>query len=660
MIRVVPKTPDLDELGAPAKQWGAVRAVSILIGGVAAARVTRPLDQFGEPADNTDLDATSARHGLMPKADKAKLDGMDPASYGPGDMLAATYDPGGQATDAFSMGNMAETGAAKVMTGDERTKLVGIEAGAQVNPSATAIKTAYESNADTNPFDDADQAKLAGIEASANNYTLPAPTTTVMGGVKRNTGDAGQFVSGVSATGDLEFSTPYGGGGGDMEASVYDPNGRATDIFNTDNLVNGALTVMMTVEERDKLTGIQAEANAYTLPVATTTVIGGVKRNTGTSGQFVNGVNSSGDLLYGTPDGGGGGDMLADTYDPGGFATDVFFMPNMIEGPEAKIMTGTERTKLAGIAAGANDYSHPNHSGDVTSSGDGATTIANGVVVNSKLAGMPGGTLKGNATGGTATPQDLEPFFVRSLLNVEDGAQVNPSAAAIKTAYESNGDTNAFDDAAQAKLAAIEAGANAYTLPVATDTVIGGVKRNTGSLGQFVTGINTSGDLERSTPPSLFVGMVAYIPAQSPPTDWLVLDGSGVVVNSYSALTTAIYCGDGNNADASWGFRANNSDGTSRSTTGTYLMLPDWRNRYPRGWQNGGSLGLWSYYEDTVKEHSHSINIFTALSTTSGSQNYQSTSGPRTFATTVISPEGDPEGRPLTVLALPVIYAGPS
>ena len=34
----------------------------------------------------------------------------------------------------------------------------------------------------------------------------------------------------------------------------------------------------------------------------------------------------------------------------------------------------TDGTKLDGIAASANNYVHPNHSGDVTSSADGATT----------------------------------------------------------------------------------------------------------------------------------------------------------------------------------------------------------------------------------------------------------------------------------------------
>ena len=50
-----------------------------------------------------------------------------------------------------------------------------------------------------------------------------------------------------------------------------------------------------------------------------------------------------------------------------------------------------EQTKLSGIATSANNYSHPNHSGEVTSSGDGATIIADNVVdeANLKVSNSP-------------------------------------------------------------------------------------------------------------------------------------------------------------------------------------------------------------------------------------------------------------------------------
>lgn len=76
-----------------------------------------------------------------------------------------------------------------------------------------------------------------------------------------------------------------------------------------------------------------------------------------------------------------------------------------------------DKTKLDGIATGANNYSHPNHTGDVTSTGDGATVIADDVVTNAKLANMAAATIKGRTTAGTGDPEDLTATQATALLN---------------------------------------------------------------------------------------------------------------------------------------------------------------------------------------------------------------------------------------------------
>lgn len=54
--------------------------------------------------------------------------------------------------------------------------------------------------------------------------------------------------------------------------------------------------------------------------------------------------------------------------------------------------------------------------------------IQDNSVTNTKLSDMPTLTLKGNDTGITANPQDLTPTQVRTILNIEEGAQVNLTA----------------------------------------------------------------------------------------------------------------------------------------------------------------------------------------------------------------------------------------
>lgn len=106
-------------------------------------------------------------------------------------------------------------------------------------------------------------------------------------------------------------------------------------------------------------------------------------------------------------------------------------------------------------------YTHPNHSGDVTSVGDGATTIvANAVtttkinnsaitedklgtnavtaakisdeaVTNAKLEHIPTSRIKGRASSGTGVVEDLTATQVRSMLNVENGATADQTKADI-------------------------------------------------------------------------------------------------------------------------------------------------------------------------------------------------------------------------------------
>jgi hypothetical protein len=71
------------------------------------------------------------------------------------------------------------------------------------------------------------------------------------------------------------------------------------------------------------------------------------------------------------------------------------------------LATAAQITKLDGIATGANLYTHPNHSGDVTSVGDGATTIANDAVTFAKMQNIASERLVGRHAGGSGNAQEV-------------------------------------------------------------------------------------------------------------------------------------------------------------------------------------------------------------------------------------------------------------
>lgn len=99
-------------------------------------------------------------------------------------------------------------------------------------------------------------------------------------------------------------------------------------------------------------------------------------------------------------------------------------------------------------------------------------------IANNKLATINTNTIRGRVSAATGNIENLSATQVRAIINVEDGAQVNQTDTEIKTQYENNADTNAFTDAEQSKLSAIEAGAqvndvdsvNAQTGIVVLDT----------------------------------------------------------------------------------------------------------------------------------------------------------------------------------------------
>ena len=155
----------------------------------------------------------------------------------------------------------------------------------------------------TNDYTDAEKTKLAGIDAGANNYTLPTATASALGGIK-----VGANLAIDSSTGVLS---------GDYSAATTSAAGlmSSTDKAKLDGIAAGATAVTVdsamsstsenpvqnkviytelagkvdtvsgkglstndyTDAEKTKLAGIETGANNYSLPAATTSALGGVK-----------------------------------------------------------------------------------------------------------------------------------------------------------------------------------------------------------------------------------------------------------------------------------------------------------------------------------------------------------------------------------------------
>ena len=186
----------------------------------------------------------------------------------------------------------------------------------------------------TEDYTTAEKTKLAGIEAGANNYSLPAATTSALGGIK-----VGANLAIDSSTGVLsgDYSAASSSAAGLMSAadkSKLDGIAAGATAVTVDSSITsssenpvqsaaiytalagkvdtetgkGLSTNDYTDAEKTKLGGIEANANNYTLPAATTSALGGVKVGTNLavdangvlSGNYSNATQSAAGLMSST------------------------------------------------------------------------------------------------------------------------------------------------------------------------------------------------------------------------------------------------------------------------------------------------------------------------------------------------------------------------
>jgi hypothetical protein len=239
-------------------------------------------------------------------------------------------------------------------------------------------------------------------------------------------------------------------GGGDMLAATYDPTNVAGDAFDADNhAYSNASSGLTASNVQAAIDEIEARVDANDAKVSNVTHTGDV---TGATVLTI-AADVVGNLEL--------ADMPAFTIkgnDTGGAI-------------DPKDLTATEARTLLNVADGANNYSHPNHTGDVTSVGDGAQTISADAVTNTKLANMAENRIKGRVTAGTGDPEDLTAGQVRTLLNVADGAN-------NYTHPNHTGDVTSVGDGAQT--IANNAVTNAKAADMLNNTIKGRITAGTG------------------------------------------------------------------------------------------------------------------------------------------------------------------------------------
>lgn len=85
--------------------------------------------------------------------------------------------------------------------------------------------------------------------------------------------------------------------------------------------------------------------DAARLPAPGTTTLGGVKRNAGSAGQYVNGIDADGNLLYSTPSGGSTNWVLLGTTEDGTSKSTAFTIP--FDNTKPQSGEGEEYTEIA-------------------------------------------------------------------------------------------------------------------------------------------------------------------------------------------------------------------------------------------------------------------------------------------------------------------------
>lgn len=196
-----------------------------------------------------------------------------------------------------------------------------------------------------------------------------------------------------------------------------------------------------------------------------------------------------------------------------------------------------------------------------------------------------------------------------------------------------------------------------YPVPSSGQARVGFGKLYDWLTGLLGTTLGTPAEARAALGAQLEAGIVAYCAASTPPAGWLKRNGAAVAVSAYPALATAIYCGDANNPTALFGYRTTSTSApsTNRSIAGLYIVLPDGRGEFDRGWDDSRGVDAGRAF-GTAQGH-----LFAAHNHGTGGNEVFGTAGTFSYyqgqnrATNISETVGGAETRPRNVAYLPII-----
>jgi hypothetical protein len=376
-----------------------------------------------------------------------------------------------------------------VVRGQDGTSARAFSAGVKCELRITAaLLNDLNTEADTESVSIDGDTMTGGLTVPSLSVTGNTTTSGTFDG--RDVAADGTKLDGIEASADVTDTTNVTAAGALMDSEVtnlaqvkafdsadYATAAQGTTADNalpkTGGAMTGAITTNSTFDGRDvaadgtKLDGIQSGANNYALP-------SGYATETYVNTQVTNLVDSSPATLNTL------NELAAALGDDPSFASTVSTSIGTKLPKSGGTMTGAitfasgqefdgrdvsaDGTKLDGIAASANNYSHPSaHSINFIT---GLQTALNGKVDDSQvLTNVPSGAVFTDTTYSVQDGQLSQNSFTNAdhtkLNAIETGATADQTNAEIRAAVEAATDSNVFTDADHSKLNGIAAGATA-------------------------------------------------------------------------------------------------------------------------------------------------------------------------------------------------------